>query len=79
LLPPHINKDGAYQPPAFYGDGSPIPREYLDSAVEIIKYVTRHHGWAQRGSDQTMQGISSFGDVEEGRRGVARREWSRRV
>ncbi|KAF6836542.1 taurine catabolism dioxygenase [Colletotrichum plurivorum] len=37
LEPPHVNKDGQYQPPAFFGDGSLIPREYLDSAVEIIK------------------------------------------
>ncbi|KAF5010271.1 hypothetical protein FDECE_3556 [Fusarium decemcellulare] len=36
LEPPHINKNGEYQPPAFYGDGSLIPREYLDSAVKII-------------------------------------------
>ncbi|KAK6213839.1 taurine catabolism dioxygenase [Colletotrichum tabaci] len=39
LQPPHINKDGKYQPPAFYGDGTLIPREFLDSAVEIIKSV----------------------------------------
>ncbi|TDZ67515.1 Clavaminate synthase-like protein [Colletotrichum trifolii] len=37
LQPPHVNRDGKYQPPAFYGDGSIIPREYLDTAVEIIK------------------------------------------
>ncbi|KAF2011585.1 Clavaminate synthase-like protein [Aaosphaeria arxii CBS 175.79] len=37
LQPPHINKDGRYQPPAFYGDDSLIPREYYDTAVEIIK------------------------------------------
>lgn len=37
LQPPHLNASGEYQPPAFYGDGSLIPREYLDSAVEIIK------------------------------------------
>ncbi|KAF2110439.1 hypothetical protein BDV96DRAFT_615335 [Lophiotrema nucula] len=36
LLPPHINKDGKYQPPVFYGDGELIPRKYFDSAVEII-------------------------------------------
>ncbi|KAH7031485.1 uncharacterized protein B0I36DRAFT_243103 [Microdochium trichocladiopsis] len=36
LLPPHINNDGQYQPPAFYGDGSLIPREYLDYAVAVI-------------------------------------------
>ncbi|OHW92584.1 taurine catabolism dioxygenase [Colletotrichum incanum] len=39
LQPPHVNKEGRYQPPAFYGDGSLIPREFLDSAVEIIKWV----------------------------------------
>ncbi|OBR04849.1 Taurine catabolism dioxygenase [Colletotrichum higginsianum IMI 349063] len=46
LQPPHINKDGKYQPPAFYGDGSLIPREFLDSAVEIIKSVNHvvQHG-----------------------------------
>lgn len=54
LEPPHITKEGRYQPPAFvrvlyspggwhgpdlqqYGDGSLIPNEYLESAVEIIK------------------------------------------
>ncbi|KAK1826184.1 taurine catabolism dioxygenase [Podospora conica] len=40
LLPPHLNSEGEYQPPVFYGDGSLIPREYLDSAVEYI-YKTR--------------------------------------
>ncbi|KAH6680003.1 hypothetical protein F5X68DRAFT_156502, partial [Plectosphaerella plurivora] len=47
LLPPHINRDGAYQPPAFYGDGSLIPREYLDSAVEIIKETRSLVTWKQ--------------------------------
>ncbi|KAK4212629.1 Clavaminate synthase-like protein [Rhypophila decipiens] len=36
LFPPHLTKDGDFRPPAFYGDGSLIPREYLDSAVEFI-------------------------------------------
>ncbi|KAK0746460.1 hypothetical protein B0T18DRAFT_465526 [Schizothecium vesticola] len=40
LLPPHLNSEGEFQPPVFYGDGSLIPREYLDSAVEYI-YETR--------------------------------------
>ncbi|OLN97161.1 Clavaminate synthase-like protein 2 [Colletotrichum chlorophyti] len=37
LDPPHLNKDAKYQPPAFYGGGSLIPRKYFESAVEIIK------------------------------------------
>ncbi|KAF2711035.1 Clavaminate synthase-like protein, partial [Pleomassaria siparia CBS 279.74] len=37
LDPPHLNERKQYQPPAFYGDGSLIPRVYLESAVEIIK------------------------------------------
>ncbi|KAK4125177.1 Clavaminate synthase-like protein [Parathielavia appendiculata] len=36
LLPPHVSSEGEYLPPCFYGDGSLIPREYLDSAVEFI-------------------------------------------
>lgn len=36
LLPPHVNKDGQYQPPAFYGDGGLIPRKYFETAVRII-------------------------------------------
>ncbi|KAF6802995.1 taurine catabolism dioxygenase [Colletotrichum sojae] len=47
LEPPHVNKDGQYQPPAFYGDGSLIPREYLDSAVEIIKETRALVSWKQ--------------------------------
>jgi hypothetical protein len=37
LDPPHINKEGKYQPPALYGDGSLIPKEFFESAVEFIK------------------------------------------
>lgn len=48
LWPPHINKDGKYQPPAFYGDGSLIPREYFDSAVDIINTTRAMVTW-QRG------------------------------
>lgn len=58
LLPPHINRDvayrppafygsGAYQPPAFYGDGGLIPREYFDSAVEFIKQTRVLVGWTK--------------------------------
>ncbi|KAH8600919.1 hypothetical protein B0O99DRAFT_736933 [Bisporella sp. PMI_857] len=36
LEPPYLNQKGALQPPAFYADGSRIPNEYLESAVEII-------------------------------------------
>ncbi|PVH91618.1 Clavaminate synthase-like protein [Periconia macrospinosa] len=36
LEPPHLNKEGKYQPPAFYGDGSLIDRKYFDAAVEVI-------------------------------------------
>ncbi|KAK0636765.1 hypothetical protein B0T17DRAFT_485930 [Bombardia bombarda] len=45
LEPPHINKEGKYQPPCFYGDGSPIPREYLDSAVEFINQTRSLVSW----------------------------------
>ncbi|KAL2000780.1 hypothetical protein VTN02DRAFT_2645 [Thermoascus thermophilus] len=37
LDPPYINREGRYQPPALYGDGSPIPHRYLQTAVDIIK------------------------------------------
>ncbi|TDZ22298.1 Clavaminate synthase-like protein [Colletotrichum orbiculare MAFF 240422] len=47
LQPPHVNRDGKYQPPAFYGDGSLIPREYLDTAVEIIKDTRALVSWKQ--------------------------------
>ncbi|KAF9876597.1 taurine catabolism dioxygenase [Colletotrichum karsti] len=47
LQPPHLNKEGKYQPPAFYGDGSLIPREYLDSAIEIIKETRALVSWKQ--------------------------------
>ncbi|KAL0936340.1 taurine catabolism dioxygenase [Colletotrichum truncatum] len=47
LQPPHTNKDGRYQPPAFYGDDSLIPREYLDSAVQIIKETRALVSWKQ--------------------------------
>ncbi|KAL1955321.1 hypothetical protein VTO42DRAFT_8661 [Malbranchea cinnamomea] len=40
LDPPHINQDGKYQPPAFYGDKTLIPKEYMETAVEIV-YKTR--------------------------------------
>ncbi|KAJ9139516.1 Clavaminate synthase-like protein [Coniochaeta hoffmannii] len=40
LHPPHLTDEGRYQPPAFYGDGSLIPSEYFETAVEII-YATR--------------------------------------
>ncbi|WQF84783.1 Putative TauD/TfdA-like domain, taurine dioxygenase TauD-like superfamily [Colletotrichum destructivum] len=53
LQPPHINKDGKYQPPAFYGDGSLIPREFLDSAVEIIKSVISL--WLRRRLNHAVQ------------------------
>ncbi|KAH7146260.1 hypothetical protein EDB81DRAFT_759550 [Dactylonectria macrodidyma] len=41
LPPPHINREGEYQPPAFYCDGSLIPTEYPESAVKIIKWYSR--------------------------------------
>lgn len=47
LLPPHINKDGAYQPPAFYGDGSLIPGEYFESAFEFIKQTRALVKWTK--------------------------------
>ncbi|GAA5863625.1 hypothetical protein JCM8547_003672 [Rhodosporidiobolus lusitaniae] len=34
--PPYLGKDGAYHPPPLFGDGTPIPREYLEKLVEII-------------------------------------------
>ncbi|KAJ9132116.1 Clavaminate synthase-like protein [Pleurostoma richardsiae] len=45
LEPPHINKDGRYQPPAYYGDGTLIPRVYLESAVEIINETRSLVSW----------------------------------
>ncbi|KAK0721861.1 hypothetical protein B0T26DRAFT_739253 [Lasiosphaeria miniovina] len=45
LLPPHLTGDGKYQPPAFYGDDSLIPREYLDSAVEFINETRAMVTW----------------------------------
>ncbi|KAL1989112.1 hypothetical protein VTN96DRAFT_5875 [Rasamsonia emersonii] len=47
LEPPHINKDGRYQPPAFYGDGSPIPHRYLQTAVEIVKQTRSLITWKE--------------------------------
>ncbi|KAL1967160.1 hypothetical protein VTN77DRAFT_3451 [Rasamsonia byssochlamydoides] len=47
LDPPHINKDGRYQPPAFYGDGSPIPHRYLQAAVDIIKETRSLITWKE--------------------------------
>ncbi|KAL3468716.1 hypothetical protein BJX99DRAFT_265894 [Aspergillus californicus] len=45
LHPPHINAEGRFQPPAFYGDGSLIPEVYLQSAVEIIKETRSLVAW----------------------------------
>ncbi|KAF2790237.1 hypothetical protein K505DRAFT_251638, partial [Melanomma pulvis-pyrius CBS 109.77] len=45
LEPPHVNKDGRYQPPAFYGDGGLIPKRYFESAVEIIKETRSLVSW----------------------------------
>ncbi|KAK4183503.1 hypothetical protein QBC35DRAFT_456205 [Podospora australis] len=46
LLPPHLSKEkGEYLPPCFYGDGSLIPREYLDSAVEFINKTRAMVTW----------------------------------
>ncbi|KAL2018684.1 hypothetical protein VTK56DRAFT_519 [Thermocarpiscus australiensis] len=45
LLPPHISSEGKYLPPCFYGDGSLIPREYLDSAVEFIEQTRAMVTW----------------------------------
>ncbi|KAK5661146.1 hypothetical protein OQA88_11037 [Cercophora sp. LCS_1] len=36
LLPPHLDKEGKYNPPVFYGDGALIPTEYLQTAVDYI-------------------------------------------
>ncbi|KAK1569713.1 uncharacterized protein LY79DRAFT_679488 [Colletotrichum navitas] len=47
LQPPHINKEGRYQPPAFYGNSSAIRREFLDSAVEIIKETRALVSWEE--------------------------------
>lgn len=47
LEPPHINSKGAFQPPALYGDGSLIPREYLDSALEIIRDTRSLFSWTK--------------------------------
>ncbi|EOD52259.1 putative taurine catabolism dioxygenase protein [Neofusicoccum parvum UCRNP2] len=60
LLPPHINKDGVYQPPAFYGDGSLIPREYFDSAVEFIKQTRVLIEWTK--GDVVLMDVS-YGDI----------------
>ncbi|KAL2830439.1 taud/tfda taurine catabolism dioxygenase [Aspergillus pseudoustus] len=47
LRPPHINAEGRFQPPAFYGDGSLIPEEYFRSAVEIIKETRALVSWTK--------------------------------
>ncbi|KAL4866621.1 hypothetical protein BDV12DRAFT_198971 [Aspergillus spectabilis] len=47
LKQPHINHEGRFQPPAFYGDGSLIPEEYLHSAVEIIKETRSLVKWTK--------------------------------
>ncbi|KAF2001515.1 Clavaminate synthase-like protein [Amniculicola lignicola CBS 123094] len=47
LYPPHIRKDGIYAPPCLYGDGSLIPNEYYESAVEIINATRALVSWKQ--------------------------------
>ncbi|KAL2865969.1 taud/tfda taurine catabolism dioxygenase [Aspergillus lucknowensis] len=47
LQPPHINAERRFQPPAFYGDGSLIPEEYLHSAVDIIKETRSLVSWTK--------------------------------
>ncbi|KAL0253471.1 hypothetical protein SLS55_010450 [Diplodia seriata] len=62
LLPPHLVREeeggdgddhppiygrGRYQPPAFYGDGGLIPREYFDSAVRFIEETRALVKWAE--------------------------------
>ncbi|KAH8172081.1 taurine catabolism dioxygenase tauD, tfdA family protein [Sarocladium implicatum] len=36
LDPPHIGRDGMTYLPCVYGDGTQIPREYLDKLIEVI-------------------------------------------
>ncbi|KAH8655249.1 hypothetical protein BX600DRAFT_385851 [Xylariales sp. PMI_506] len=36
LEPPHIGRDGMTYLPCVYGDGTVIPREYLDKLIEVI-------------------------------------------
>ncbi|KAL1616692.1 hypothetical protein SLS54_008259 [Diplodia seriata] len=45
--PPPIYGRGRYQPPAFYGDGGVIPREYFDSAVRFIEETRALVKWAE--------------------------------
>ncbi|EKG10559.1 hypothetical protein MPH_12417 [Macrophomina phaseolina MS6] len=49
LEAPHINAEGAYQPPAFYGDGEIIPSEYFDAAVEFIRETRALVPWREGG------------------------------
>ncbi|KAH6892889.1 hypothetical protein B0T10DRAFT_527473 [Thelonectria olida] len=36
LEPPHIGRDGMTYLPCVYGDGTPIPRAYLDKLIDVI-------------------------------------------
>ncbi|KAK3902931.1 hypothetical protein C8A05DRAFT_43755 [Staphylotrichum tortipilum] len=45
LLPPHLTSEGIFFPPCFYGDGSLIPPEYLESAVEFINETRSMVEW----------------------------------
>ncbi|RVX73344.1 hypothetical protein B0A52_02986 [Exophiala mesophila] len=45
LDPPYLNKEGAYQPPALYADGSPVPHEYLEKAVQIVEETRSLVSW----------------------------------
>ncbi|KAH7110062.1 hypothetical protein B0J11DRAFT_512602 [Dendryphion nanum] len=47
LLPPHINRDGHYQPPAFYGDDGLIPQQYFETAVKIIHETRALVSWTR--------------------------------
>ncbi|SPO06350.1 uncharacterized protein DNG_09039 [Cephalotrichum gorgonifer] len=58
LDPPHINSHNKYQPPAFYGDGSLIPKNYLESAVEII-HETRSSAW-KGAVDRDKEALGEF-------------------
>ncbi|KAF2682277.1 Clavaminate synthase-like protein [Lentithecium fluviatile CBS 122367] len=43
--PPHVDRYGQYRLPAYYGDGSLIPREYFESAVQFIRETRAAVRW----------------------------------
>lgn len=48
LEPPYKGIDGNYHLPTTYGDGSPIPREYLDRLLQISDDIGFLVPWQER-------------------------------